>query len=255
MRLLALGVALVCLVSSAGAGEPAPGGTLRAVFLAGNPVQGRIDAAGIPGGPAAELTRELARRHNVAVSLTGVPWVRAVIDAVRSGAAEIGFLAFDPERAAEVDFSQPYSLAHNTYLVPEDSAIGKVADVDRAGVRIGVGQGDAGDLFLRRTLKHAQLVANPGGSMDTALRLLAGGEIEAYAANRQRLTEAIAQIAGMRLLPDNFLAVQQAIVVPKGAAERLSIVNAFLVEARKSGLVRDAIARAGLHGVDVAPAP
>ena len=197
MRRRALAFAFAFVAWPALAAEPAPGGVLRAVFLQGNPVQGRVDAAGVASGPAAELTQALARRHNLPATVTGVPGVRAVIDTVKSGAAEIGFLAFDRERAAEVDFSQAYSLAHNTYLVPEDSKLRSVADVDRDGIRIGVGQGDAGDLYLRRTLKNARLVPNPGGSLDTALRQLAGGEIEAYAANRQRLAEAVAQVAGM----------------------------------------------------------
>ncbi|MCC7048798.1 MAG: transporter substrate-binding domain-containing protein [Alphaproteobacteria bacterium] len=254
LGIAALAGAILWSTGPALAGEPAPTGTLRAVFLAGNPVQGRVDATtGAVSGPAVDLARELARRHGVATTIEGVPGVRAVIDRVKAEAADIGFLAFDPERATEVDFSQVYSLAHNTYLVPDDSPIRSVADADRAGHRIGVGQGDAADLYLKRTLKNAQLVPNAGGAMDVALQMLAGGDIGAYAANRQRLAEAIAQIAGMRLLPDNFLAVQQAIVVPKGRAERLAIVNAFLDDARKSGLVRDAIARAKLHGVDVAP--
>lgn len=254
LRIAALAGAMLWGMGPVLAGEPAPTGTLRAVFLAGNPVQGRVDAkSGAVSGPAADLARELARRHGVAAAIAGVPGVRAVIDRVKADTADIGFLAFDPERAAEVDFSQVYSLAHNTYLVPDDSPIRSVGDADRAGYRIGVGQGDAADLHLKRTLRNAQLVPIPGGAMDAALQMLAGGDIEAYAANRQRLAEAIDRIGGLRLLPDNFLAVQQAIVVPKGRAERLAIVNAFLDDARKSGLIRDAIARAGLHGVDVAP--
>jgi ABC-type amino acid transport substrate-binding protein len=34
----------------------------------------------------------------------------------------MGLLAFDPERAKEVDFSPPYALAQNTYLVPEGAS-------------------------------------------------------------------------------------------------------------------------------------
>ena len=70
-----------------------------------------------------------------------------MIDSVKNGTADIGFVAFDPVRAAQVDFSQNYSLAQNTYVVAEASPIKSVADADRAGVRIGVGARDAGDLF------------------------------------------------------------------------------------------------------------
>jgi polar amino acid transport system substrate-binding protein len=54
-------------------------------------------------------------------------------------------------------------------------------------------------------------------------------------------------------VPDNFYGVEQAVIVPKGNAAALAIVNKFIDEARASGLIAEAIARAGLVGVDVAP--
>ena len=44
------------------------------------------------------------------------------------------------------------------YLVPKDSPIQSVAEVDREGVRIAVNKASAYDLFLTRSLKHAKLV-------------------------------------------------------------------------------------------------
>src|SRR5262249_35112613 len=120
-----------------------PTGTLRATFIAGNPVQAITDAkTGEVNGPAADLGRELARRLGVPFTIKGVPGVQPVIDSVKNREADIGFVAFDPVRAAQVDFSQPYSLAQNTYLVREGSPIRSVADVDRTGIRIGVGLND-----------------------------------------------------------------------------------------------------------------
>jgi polar amino acid transport system substrate-binding protein len=156
-------------------------------------------------------------------------------------------------RAEQVDFSQSYALAQNTYMVPEASAIRSVADADRAGVRIGVGARDAGDYFLTRTLKHAELKRNEGGNLDAALKQLAAGEIDAYAGNRMRLHGAVQKAPGYRLVADNFYGVEQSAIVPKGSAARLAIVEKFIDEARASGLIADAIARTGLVGVDVAP--
>jgi hypothetical protein len=42
--------------------------------------------------------------------------VNGVLNSVKSGEANIGFLAYDPGRAVEVDFSQPYSIGQNTLL-------------------------------------------------------------------------------------------------------------------------------------------
>ncbi len=236
------------------ASELAPAGTLRATYIATNPVQAFVDPATREArGPAAELTRELAKRAGVPFTITGANGVQGVIDSVKNGAADIGFVAFDPVRAAQVDFSQAYALAQNTYMVPESSAIRSVADADRAGVRIGVGARDAGDHFLTRTLKSAELKRNEGGNLDVALKQLAAGEIDAYAGNRMRLHGAVQKTPGLRLVADNFYGVEQSVIVPKGNAARLAIVERFISEARAAGLIADAIARAGLVGVDVAP--
>ena len=125
--------------------------------------------------------------------------------------------------------------------------------MDRPGVRIGVGERDAADFFLTRTLKHATLKRNSAGSTEAAIKMLVGGEVDAYGGNRQRMGEAVAGTPGLRLLPDSFYGVAQAIVVRKGDAARLAVVNGLIDEARNSGLIAAAIERAGLVGVVVAP--
>ena len=232
----------------------APTGALRAVYIATNPVQAFVDPATKEvRGPAADMARALGKRAGVPVTVSGARGVEGVIEAVKSGSADIGFVAFDPVRAEQVDFSQNYALAQNTYLVPENSEIKSVADADRAGVRIGVGMRDAGDYFLTRTLKAATLVRNQGGVGDAAVKALLAGELDAYAGNRMRLHEVARKTPGLRLVPDNFYGVEQAVIVPKGEAARLAVIDRFIDEARASGFIADAIARAGLVGVDVAP--
>ncbi|MGD9766641.1 MAG: transporter substrate-binding domain-containing protein [Pseudolabrys sp.] len=249
-----LTLALVFAPLSGRADDRVPTGTLRAVFLAQNPVQARTDAkTGEVSGPAADLTRKLAEALGVPFVIAGVAGTAAVMQQVSAGNADIGFLAYDETRAKEVDFSQTYALAQNTYLVLQSSPLRTTADIDQAGLKIGVGERDAADMFLDRTLKTAKLVRNPGGNLDTALSQLNTGQIDAYAANRQRLSRFAKEHDGVRLLPDNFYGVEQAIVVRKGNKELLDAVNATIADARQNGLISAAIARAGLTGVDVAP--
>ena len=44
--------------------------------------------------------------------------------------------AIDPERAAEIAFTAPYVVIEGTYLVPADSPLRTIEDVDRDGVRV-----------------------------------------------------------------------------------------------------------------------
>jgi polar amino acid transport system substrate-binding protein len=232
----------------------APTGTLRAVFLGSNPVQGRVDAqTGAVSGPAADVVREVAGRLGVPFSIRGLDGVQAVMNAVTQGTADIGFLAFDPTRAELVGFSQPYSIGHNAYMVRQDSPIRTVEDADRAGFRIGVGAGDAVDLHLSRTLKQAQIVRPGDRTMEQAVRMLTAGEIDAFAANRQRLAEAMSGAPNMRLVPGSVLGVQQSIVVRKDNTAAISAINRFIDELRASGFLQRSISGAGLAGVEVAP--
>ena len=119
------------------AADLAPTGKLRAVFLGSNPVQGHVDPqTGTVTGPVADLTKELAQRLGIAYVVIPAPDARHVIDTLRAHDADIGFLAFDATRAEEVDFSHPYAVMYNTYVVRADSSIRKAAEVDAKGVRV-----------------------------------------------------------------------------------------------------------------------
>jgi polar amino acid transport system substrate-binding protein len=81
-----------------------------------------------------------------------------------AGRADICFLAVDPARERTVTFTAPYAVIEGVFAVPDDSPLISTADVDRPGVRIGVKEGSAYDLFLVRTLAHAELVRGSGGT-------------------------------------------------------------------------------------------
>ncbi len=255
MRAVCVAVAAVSLTTPlAAANDIVPAGTLRVAFTSTNPVQAVVDAkTGEIRGPSAELARELAKRLGVRVEIRPLADVPDVIDSVRNDQADIGFVAYDPVRALQVDFSQGYTLAHNTFVVTTNSPIRSFAEIDQPGTRIGVSASDAGALHLSRRLKYAEIRPNPGGDIAAGLKWLAQGDIVAYAANRQRLTQIASRTIGLRLLSDNFYAAEQAIAVKKGNVKLLEAVDKCIDEARDSGLIAATIARAGLVGVDVAP--
>ena len=104
-------IALLFFHSLAFADNIAPAGTLRAAYLSSNPAQAvRDPTTGEIRGASADLARELARRRNVPVALVPLPNPAAVIEAVAKGEADIGFVAYPPERVGTVEFSQIYML-------------------------------------------------------------------------------------------------------------------------------------------------
>src|SRR5262245_28985404 len=246
-------LALLLFHSLAFADNIAPTGTLRAAYLSSNPAQAVRDAAsGEVRGASADLAREFAKRRNIPVVLIPLPNPAAVIEAVAKNDADIGFVAFAPERVGTVEFSQIYMLVQQSFVVPDNSHIRSVADIDAQGLRIAGGKGDSVTLYLARNLKHATLVETDNTPADAKRRLLAG-EIDAYGANRQRLTNLLKEMPGYRLLPDSLFGVTQSIIVAKGKPEALKEVNAFIDDVRASGFLKDAITRSGIIGLEVAP--
>jgi polar amino acid transport system substrate-binding protein len=72
-----------------------------------------------------------------------LPTAAAVIEAVRSGAADIGFVAPNPERTGLVLYSQTYMLVQQSALVRADSPLHSVNELDRPGQVIGINTDDS----------------------------------------------------------------------------------------------------------------
>jgi polar amino acid transport system substrate-binding protein len=178
---------------------------------------------------------------------------KAVIDAVSGGEADIGFVAFEPSRTGTVEFSQTYMLVRQSFLVLEGSSIRAIADVDRAGQKIAGTLNDSITLFMKRKFKQATLSEIENNPAEIK-RMLVAKEIDAFGANRQRLTNLLKDTAGLRILPDNLFGVPQTIIVPNGRAEVLTTVNRFIDDVRASGFLQSAIENSGVVGLEAAPA-
>jgi polar amino acid transport system substrate-binding protein len=232
----------------------APTGTLRAAYIVANIAQARRDPhSGAISGTVADIARELARRAGVPVSIQPLPTAAAVLDAVRSGDADIGFVAPNPERQGAVLFSQTYMFVQQSALVRADSPLRSVRDLDRPGQTIGVNTDDSVGVWLRQHFKAAQVRATPDYSWREPFLWLKEDAVVAFAGGRQRLASGAQNEPGLRLLDDNFYGVPQTIAVPLERPESLAIVNAALDDMRKSGFLADSIRRSGIEGLTVAP--
>jgi polar amino acid transport system substrate-binding protein len=175
-----------------------------------------------------------------------------MVECLKSSACDVGSLGFDPARAADVEGFSPAFLEFGyTYLVPAGSPIRKVADADRAAVRIAVVNAHASTLALRRIRTQAELVSVD--TPDSAFDLLVAGRVEAWASARPALMDYSAKLPGSRVLEDRFGANLPALVVAKGQAGRLAYISEFIEEIKASGFVQQAITRSGWRGVQVAP--
>lgn len=235
--------------------ELAPKGTLRAGINYGNPVLAHRDPnSGELRGVAVDLARELGRRLALPVELVGFDAAGKMFEAVKTGGWDVAFLAVDPGRAGVVDFTAPYIEIEGMYLVPPDSPLHRLQDVDRANVRIGISENSAYDLFLTRTIRHAALIRAPGP--DAAFDLLETHRVEVLAGVKQHLLANAVRLPGARLLPGRFMAIGQALGLPKGRSASAKYLREFIEDVKASGFVARALEKARVTGVSVAaPAP
>src|SRR5262245_55940070 len=255
MRALLL-LLLVLLTGPVRAADPvlAPNGTLHAAFIVTNVAQARVDPAnGIVSGVIADIARELARRANVLVAITPLPTAAAVIEAVRNGAADIGFVAPNPQRTGLVLYSQTYMLVQQSALVRADSPLHSVNELDRPGQVIGINTDDSVGVWLQQHLTAARVRATPDYTLRDGVEWLKNGEVTAFAGGRERLASATRDVSGLRMLDDNFYGVPQAVAVPLDRPDRLQLINSALADMRSSGFLADFVTRSGIEGLSVAP--
>ena len=236
-------------MSDAARAELAPNGRLRAALNYSNFL---LVSSRSPEhtGVAPDLARELARRVGATVEFIGYDNAGLAADAARDRAWDVAFIGAEPARAGEITFTPAYVEIEATYVVPADSPIRSLDDVDRKGVRIATSARAAYTLYLQRTLRHATVVEADGlqGSFD----LFTGSKLEVLAGLKPRLLDDVKKIPGARLLDGRFTAVQQSMGVRKERAAAAAYLTAFAQEIKSSGMLAALIERHGATGLTVA---
>ena len=162
---------------------------------------------------------------------------------------DVGFLAIEPEREAELAFTAPYALIEGVYVVPEAGAVRSPADVDRHGVRVGVKRGSAYDLFLDPSAGHGR--GRPRRRGGRCLRRGGAGGRGGDPATGDRLGQSH---AGHRVLEPAFMQIRQAVATRRTHdAARSTSSTTSSSERKASGFVTESFARAGRSDVTVAP--
>lgn len=233
--------------------ELASSGTLRAAINMANTllVTGST-SAGDPEGVAPEMARAIANRLCVEVSYVPFASPGELADAVDNGLWDIGMIGAEPARAERIAFSAAYVEIEATYLVSDGAPLTSVEDVDRNGVRIAVSGRSAYDLYLTRSLEHAELFRAQGVS--GAAELFVRDELDALAGLRPALAAEAEKLPGTRVLNGHFTTIQQAVGTSRENEAGAAFLAEFVEEVKADGLVERLIERHGVAGrLSVAP--
>ena len=229
----------------------APGGTLRVSINYGNAALASRDANGVLSGVSVDIAHELARRLDVPLAMVPFDAAGKVTAVTTANVWDVAFLARDPERAREISFTAAYVVIDGNYVVPGDSSLKTVADVDHDGIRVAISARSAYDLFLMRTLKHAQLVH--AGSTPEAVALFRAQKLDALAGVKQAMVQVVAADASLRLIQQPFMEINQAMGTTAGRPAGSAYLNAFVEDIKANGFVAETLKRNGQVDATVAP--
>ncbi|MDR0434711.1 MAG: transporter substrate-binding domain-containing protein [Gracilibacteraceae bacterium] len=172
------------------------------------------------------LAQALAAELGMEVEISNMDF-DAIIPAVISGKATVGIagMTITEERLANVDFSIPYWVAVQSIIVPAESEIAGVDDLQ--GKKVGIITGFTGDIALSAIggidLQHYKK------GVDAVLDLN-NGRIEAVVIDSPTAHKLIANFPDMRAIDDDpvFETESYAICAAKGNDEFLAKLNAAL---------------------------
>jgi polar amino acid transport system substrate-binding protein len=205
---------------------------------------------GEPRGLAIGIARALAKRLGLRDVITiAYPTPTEVMECVKTGRCDAGFMLIDPTRTSELDFTPAFVRSDFTYMLPAGSTVRSSAEIDRTGYRIATVRGHASTAALVRIIKQAHPVYVD--TYEAAVELLRAGNADAFASIRENLLQYSIQIPGSRVLNDSYQSNLAGIALPKGNAGRLAYISEFLDDMKRNGSLQQLINDAGLRGIDI----
>jgi len=220
--------------------ELAPHGILRvAINMSNTLLVTGLDQEENPTGVSPDMAAELAQRLGVELRLLQYNTPNEIADDAGTDSWDVCNIGAEPKRAQKIDFTAAYCEIQATYIVPAESPIKTVKQVDSAGIRIAVSALTAYDLWLDRNIQEAELFRTKGH--DASFDLFVNENLDALAGLRPQLLIDVKKIAGARILDGQFTAVQQAMGCTKGKSLGAAYLNKFVEETKATGLVENLI--------------
>ena len=231
----------------------APTGKLRVALFPLSHIAVRDKETGQFSGVVVDLSRELAKRLNVPVEFATANSNLAAVDQIKNDQADLTFLVGLPALAAQIDFGAAYIAYETTVLVPANSPIRSLDDVDAPGRRIIAPEKSAIEAKLSQTFKNVKLIGVPIaiGSANRVVEVLKKGEADAYSNLTHLLSLTQTDLPGWRIVPGSYMMTVFSIGYPKDRPAGATYANQFIEEMKKSGFIQQAIERAKLKGAVV----
>lgn len=163
----------------------------------------------------------------------------AALEAAQKGKADMVMagVTVDEDRKMVMEFSDSYAKGVQVVIVPENSKIEKIEDLD--GKKIGTQMGTTGYIYCSDDYGEENVVAYDNGI--TAVQALLNGQIDCIVIDNAPAQAFVKENPGLKILETSYAVEDYAIGFAKGNTKLRDMVNEALAELIADGTVQKII--------------
>ncbi len=238
---LALGLA-ACGASANTSDLPTiePGVLVMSTNAAFPPYEMTTDGEGVVDnfvGIDVEVANEIAKKLGLTLRVDDMDFDAALL-AAQSGKSDIVMagVTVNEERLAVMDFSDSYATGIQVVIVPENSDIASIDDLE--GKQIGCQRGTTGYIYCSYPPEDGGYGEDHVTAYDngmTAVQALMNGQVDCVVIDNAPAQEFVAANPGLKILDTEFAVEDYAIGTAKGNTELLEAINGAMAELKADG--------------------
>ena len=184
-----------------------------------------------------EMATEIANRLGLELQIDDMDFDYA-LQAVQQGKSDIAMagITVNKDRLVNMDFSNTYANGVQVVIVPEDSDIASIDDLQ--GKMIGVQRGTTGDSYCSAAPEEGGFGEDHVTQYDngmTAVQALINGQVDAVVIDNAPAEELVKANEGLKILDTAYTDEDYAIAVAKGNTQLLDAINSILAEMEADG--------------------
>ena len=186
-------------------------------------------------GIDAEICQAIADKLGLKLEIQDMDF-SSLVAAVQSGKIDISAagMTVTEDRLKNVDFTDSYSTGVQVVIVPEDSDIQSVDDME--GKLIGVQDATTGHIYCSDDFGDENVIPYNNGAM--AVQALKDGKVDCVVIDQQPAKSFVEANEGLKILDTEYVTEDYAIAVAKDNTALKDAINAALKELKDDGTVQ-----------------
>ncbi len=192
---------------------------------------------GSPDGVSPDLVKQIASELKVNYELIPFDRPGELADAVNDDIWDIGNIAYEPERANTISFTNPYVLIDANFLIKKDSGLKTNKDIDKEGISIAVAERSAYDLWLTDNLINAKI--KRVSSIQESHDVFNNNKVDVLAGLKPKLLDEVSSNNSCMIIEEPFTFVKQSVGFKKGESEVIDFLNNLILKYLKSGIINN----------------